>query len=65
MYKMARLIKQQLTAQVIEHLKNVIASGKYGMGAKLPADPKLSVTSALIDHHCKALSITQNKKRGR
>jgi len=38
---MVRLIKQQLTDQVIEHLKSVIASGKYGMGSKLPAEPQL------------------------
>jgi len=41
MYGMARLIKQQLTDQVIEHLKNTIASGKYSMGAKLPPEPQL------------------------
>jgi hypothetical protein len=62
---MARLIKQQLTAQVIEHLKNVIGLGKYSMGAKLPGEPQLNVTAALIDHHDKVLSISENKKRGR
>ncbi|HAM50318.1 MAG TPA: hypothetical protein DCP92_06345 [Nitrospiraceae bacterium] len=36
-----RLIKKQLVDQVIEHLKNVIASGKYGIGAKLPTEPYL------------------------
>ena len=65
MYRMARLIKKQLTARVIEHLKNVIRSAKYGMGAKLPDVPQLSVTAALIDHHYQVLSMTQNKKRGR
>ena len=27
--------------QVIEHLNNEIAAGKYGMGTKLPAEPPL------------------------
>jgi DNA-binding FadR family transcriptional regulator len=34
-------MKQQLVDQVIEHLKSVIASGKYGIGAKLPAEHQL------------------------
>lgn len=41
MYSMTRLIKRQLTDQVIEHLEQGIISGRYGMGAKLPAEPQL------------------------
>lgn len=36
-----QLMKRQLVDQVIEYLKTAIASGDYGMGAKLPAEPKL------------------------
>ncbi len=33
--------KQQLVDQVIEHLSNMITSGTYKIGDKLPAEPKL------------------------
>src|SRR5271169_875714 len=33
--------RQQLVEQVIEHLNNVISSGTYAIGAKLPAEPQL------------------------
>jgi GntR family transcriptional repressor for pyruvate dehydrogenase complex len=39
---MTSLIKKQhLVEQVIEHLNNIITSGSYAIGTKLPAEPQL------------------------